>query len=426
MNRFDILKYYSNPKIQEILIGIAKDREVVGRFDDGRFLSRPDVLLYQKDLMERVKKGISTFHCSVERWTHPMRLSAELKPSELDSMRKGFDLIIDMDTKVKLEHAAITAEVVCEFLKDLGVNPTVKFSGSRGFHVGVAFNAFPNSIDFKKISTRYPEVPQSIAMFIREKIKDRLLDRFVEFEGGVAALVKTLPNISELSPYAFVDIEKDWGNRHLFRMPYSLHKKFWLVSLPIEVKDLRSFDINMAKPENVNFKSKFLNNKDGEATELLLQAMDWAAKHKKEEVIKSVGKRKGKFTAIIPEEFFPPCISTILKGISDGRKRSLFTLLAFLRSVNWTDEMIKERIFKWNEDNPEALTDRTINTQLKWHFRQNRALLPANCESDMFYKSLDICKPCKRCGKNPVNYAFKTYLLSRMKLKNAKKTKKKL
>ncbi|MBR9682848.1 MAG: hypothetical protein GOV02_04175 [Candidatus Aenigmarchaeota archaeon] len=425
MNRFDILKYYSNPDVQKVLMDVAKDREVVGRFDDGRFLHRPDTLLYTKDLMERVNKGISTFHCSVEKWTHPMRLSAELNPSDLDKMRKGFDLIIDMDSKVKLEHAAITAEVVCEFLKELGIKPTVKFSGSRGFHVGVAGNAFPDSIDFKKMTTRYPEVPQSIAMFIREQIKDRLLDRFVEFEGGVAALVKDLPSVSELSPYAFVDIEKDWGNRHLFRMPYSLHKKFWLVSLPIEVKDLRSFDMNMAKPENVNFKSKFLENKDGEGTELLLQALDWTAKHKKEEVIKSVERRKGNtFTTPIPEEFFPPCVQTILNGITDGRKRSLFTILSFLRSVNWTDEMIQARIQKWNEDNSNPLTDRTINTQLKWHFRQNRSLLPANCESDMFYKSMGICKRTKYCGKNPVNYAFKTYILSLKKLKNAKKVKK--
>lgn len=407
------------------MINIAENREVAGSMSDGRYLSRPDILLYPKDVLERVKRGIATFHCSVEKWSNPMRLSSDLKRSDLNNLRKGFDLIIDMDSKVKLEHAAITAEVVCEFLKDLGITPTVKFSGSRGFHVGVASNAFPNSIDFKKITERYPEIPQSIALFIREKIKDRLLERLIEYEGGVAALVKHLPSISELSPYSFVDIEKDWGNRHLFRMPYSLHTKFWLVSLPIEVKDLKDFKMDMAKPENVKFDSEFLVNKDGEATELLLQALDWAAKNKKEEVIKSVDrKRKGGFTVPIPEEFFPPCIKNILSGIEDGKKRSLFTLLAFLRSVNWTDEMIKDRISEWNEDNPSPLTDRTISTQLKWHFRQNRSLLPANCESDMFYKSLGVCQPTKYCGKNPVNYAIKTYILSRKKLKNQKKTKK--
>jgi hypothetical protein len=64
-----------------------------------------------------------------------------------------------------------------------------------------------------------------------------------------------------------------------------------------------------------------------------------------------------------------------------------------------------------------------MTTQLKWHFRQNRSLMPANCDNEMFYKALGICKPCPECGKNPVNYAFKKYALSFKKAKNAQKTK---
>lgn len=421
MNELEILRYYSNPDVQKAIINIARDREVAGSFADGRYFSRPDTLIYPKDIIERVKRGIATFHCSVERWTQPMRLSSELKPAELESLRKGFDMIIDMDSKVKLEHAAIAAETVCEFLKDLGITPTVKFSGSRGFHVGVAYNAFPESIDFKKLATRYPEVPQSIAMFVREKVKDRLLEKLVEYEGGVGALVNCLPSVSELSPYSFVELEKDWGSRHLFRMPYSLHVKYWKVSLPIKVEDLKSFKMEMAEPSEIKIRAPFLENKDGEATELILQALDWASKNKKVEVI-ATRKRTGGFKSPVPEEFFPPCIKTILNGIDDGKKRSLFTLMNFLGSVNWTDDMVKERIEKWNQTNPNPLNDRTMTTQLKWHFRQNRSLMPANCDNEMFYKALGICKPCPECGKNPVNYAFKKYSLSFKRAKNAQKT----
>jgi hypothetical protein len=52
-----------------------------------------------------------------------------------------------------------------------------------------------------------------------------------------------------------------------------------------------------------------------------------------------------------------------------------------------------------------------IKTQLKWHFRQNRNLMPANCSSELFYDSMGICKPDNICNfkgiKNPIKYPFK-------------------
>ncbi|MBL7160155.1 MAG: hypothetical protein ISS95_01185, partial [Candidatus Aenigmarchaeota archaeon] len=61
---------------------------------------------------------------------------------------------------------------------------------------------------------------------------------------------------------------------------------------------------------------------------------------------------------------------------------------------------------------PNPLSERMIRTQLKWHERKG-TLLPANCGSDLFYKSMGVCKKDIHCGglKNPVNYAFKKYLI---------------
>lgn len=435
MQSFQILKYYSRPDIQKEMLKIARDREVVGSLRDGSYLKRPDSLVYPKDIEERVKRGVVSFHCSVERWIQPMQLSLNLRKDELASLRRGFDIILDIDTKTKLEHAAIAARVVCEFLKDLGISPTIKFSGSRGFHIGISYKAFPKKIDFKTTSERYPEIPQTISEYIRDQIKDKIWEELVMFEGGVAALTNTLPSVSELTPDNYVnidkrsyvsskdstyvpmtkrfyvytrfsDLEKNWGNRHLFRMPYSLHTKFWLVSLPIKISDLKNFNKNMAKPENVKTNVKFLVNKEGEATELFEKALDWKAKQPKEIIEKPKRIRKGPEKPVL-EDFFPPCMKLILSGLSDGRKRSLFTLCTFLRKMNWKEEEIEKRIKEWNNNNSNPLSDRFINTQLKWHFRQSRELLPANCFSDLFYVSIGVCKPDQYCNKNPINYYFR-------------------
>ncbi len=403
----DALTYYSNPEIQKRILEVAKDREVVGSSKDGTFFSRPDTLIYPNDILERVKKGTVAFHCSVERWKSPMQLKTEISQKEMHELRKGFDFIIDIDAKAKLEHAKIAAIEVVEFLKSYGIEPTIKFSGSRGFHIAISGEAFPDKIDFKDMSEKYPEIPQTLANFIREKIKDKLLEELIKFEGGVASLVKTVDSVSELSPYQFIDIEKNWGNRHLFRMPYSLHPKKWLVSVPLSFEQLKNFDLDMAKPENIKVNNDFLVNKKDEATKFLLTALDWGAKLKPDEIPKQEFKRK--FKLKIGEEYFPPCIKSILQGIDDGKKRSLFTLASFLRAMNWSQEDIEEKILEWNKNLARPLTDRMVKTQLKWHFRQSREMMPANCNSDMFYKSLGVCKPDKFCGKNPVNYAFNIY-----------------
>jgi DNA primase catalytic subunit len=405
MHYFQILKYYSKPKIQEAIISVAKNREVVGSNEEGTFLKRPDTLLYPKDIEERVKKGAVAFHCSVERWSQPMQLSVNLRKEELNDLRKSFDFIIDIDAKAKLEHSIIAATVVCNFLKDLGIKPTIKFSGSRGFHIAISSNAFPEKIDFKITSKRYPELPQILAEYISESIKDQLLEELIDSEGGIASLVKTVDSVSEMSPYQFVDIEKNWGNRHLFRMPYSLHPKYWLVSLPIKFNDLKNFKKEMAKPDKIKTDIDFLVNKEGEATELLIKALDWEAKKPKEvSKPKRIRKRSKK---PIPEEYFPPCMKLILKGIPDGRKRSLFSIATFLRAMNWKQDDIEKRIKEWNSKNFRPLSDRTIRTQLKWHFRQSRELMPANCKSHLFYVSIGVCKPDEYCKKNPVNYPFR-------------------
>ncbi len=440
MHKFKILKYYSKPEVQEYMARIAKNREVVGTYLSGSYSKRPDVLSYPRDVVEKVKDGIVAFHCSVERWKNTLALKPELSEKELAELRIGWDVIIDIDAKAKVEHAAIAAKLICEFLeKDYGITPGVKFSGRRGFHIAVAFEALPKKINFTETRVLYPELLRAIAMFIREKLREKILEELIKFEGGVAALIKTVGSISELSPFEFLEIEKDWGIRHLFRMPFSLHNKTYLVSLPLAWKKLDKFVPENAKPENISkeaFEIKFLDNKEGEASQLAVDAFEWWNKLEKSqksvseeiaEEMQNAVKLAVRVHKKIPEELFPPCIKKILSGLEDGRKRSIFTLVTFLRNMGWSNEEIEEKLYEWNSQNAEPLRENYIRTQLKWHFRQKRNLLPANCGNELFYGSIDVCEPDKICEliKNPVTYPFKLLALSKKKKQKKRRRKRK-
>ncbi len=408
MDSAAVIKYYSRHDVQNSIANVARDREVAGANVEGGYFKRPDAILYPRDVYERARIGVVSFHCSVERWNQPLSI---VTGSNLEELRKGWDLIIDIDSKVKVEHGRAAAAVIVDFLKDYGITATIKFSGRRGFHIGVASEAFPQEIDFNPIAKRYPEIPRAIVSFIKEKLKDKILEALIEEEGSLSALMNLLPSASEINPYSFLEVEKDWGARHLFRAPYSLHEKTWLVSTPVKLFKLKSFKIDEAKAENVKADLPFLVNKEGEGTEFLIAALDWAGKNVIEEKPKAV--RKIQFGYPVPYEYFPPCVKLIMAGLNEGKKRSLFTLINFLRSVNWKNEEIEKAVLEVNKKHAQPLSERLVKTQIAYHLRRAEKVLPANCDRTLYYDDFGICKPDGLCNnkkiKNPVNYAVRKY-----------------
>ena len=215
-----------------------------------------------------------------------------------------------------------------------------------------------------------------------------------------------------LDPFKVVSMDL-FSHRHLFRLPYSLHEKSLLVSLPIDKKNLEGFEKTFALPEKVKVDEKFLipRVKVKDAEGLVIEAMDWASRNKVEIKERSPFKIKFAKTSPIPEEFFPPCIQKILTGISDGRKRGVFILINFLKNVGWETEKIEKRMIEWNEKNSPPLRSNYLRSQLGWHFRQNKNLLPPNCENKNFYSVMGIDMECEKLHqegiKNPVNFAFR-------------------
>ena len=414
-----IKEYYSNEKIREFLVEFGKNREVVSVYKDGKYGERPDILLSENDIISKVEKGAIAFHCSAERYLNPMLLRAGMLKEEFDEIRIAWDLVIDVDVK-DFEIAKISTKCILDTLKSYGLKSfLVKFTGGDSFHIIVFFESFPESFLYnnKPIAKQYLEISKILIEFIKNESEEKLRSELIERIGNPIEIAKrTNKKLEEmyeknkLNPFKVVNIDV-FGLRHLFRMPYSLNEKTYLVSLPIEEKELLNFKKLDALPQNVKNVVRIEKKKDGEI--LLFQAIDWFSKKGIEIEIKELKSEiEKKKVRKIPQEFFPPCIKKILSGLEDGRNRSIFVLVTFLRNVGYSMEEIEKIMDEWNKRNKPPLRESIIRCQLRWHARQQRNLLPPNCEHPIFYKSYGVCIPDEFCKnvKNPLTYALKRFL----------------
>lgn len=408
MRLSEIIRYYSNKEVCSELLRTARDREVASQFGSA-FGKRPDTLQFASDIIKQVRSGATSFHCSEERWSNPMALTTTLDKRELDKIRTGFDLVLDIDCKI-LEWGTVCAKLLLQALKWHGVdNYSIKFSGGTGWHIGIPFEAFPTD---ERIA--FPDAPQAIAAYLKEFIRTQLSDGILELENDLKKLAEKIGKPASklikdgtFDPYSVLGIDTMLiASRHLFRMPYSLNEKKWLVSLPIREKDLDNFSIEWAKPENVTAVNvKFLDNsvvRPGEASQLLMQAFDWQIRTKEKIDYKALVKFE--FSEKVPIEAFPPCMKAILQGLPDGRKRGLFALINFMKSAKWSWPEIEAEMRACNNRNNPPLKTGYLQAQLNWHKRQASKFPPPKCRS--FYEDFEVCKPDNICNriKNPINH----------------------
>ena len=423
------LPYYSRQDIRKAIFSFSKNREIVPRYFEG-FGKRPDALQYDSDILAFVKKGATSFHCSEELWKDSLQLSTELSEEQLNELREGWDLLIDIDSKY-LDYSKTAAQLLIQALEFHQVkNIGIKFSGSKGFHIIIPWKAFPEEIHSIKTKNMFPEWARMICVYLREMIKNQLIERITDlmnksgdeknaerksYVKDFEAPKQVMPDIILVSP------------RHLFRMPYSLHEKTSLASIVINKNEIADFKIQDANPLKVQVKNFYPSPEPEEARELLLQAIDWQKSREQQTKKEELGKetRKGKYKDIIIKDLtpnlYPPCITSILQGIKqDGRKRALFILINFFKSLKLKDEEITSKIEQWNKKNYKPLKEGYIKSQLSWHSRQ-KTILPPNCDKE-HYKDLQVCKPDNFCKliKNPVNYTIKKSFLLKKQSKKRK------
>jgi len=424
------LNHYKRNDIQEEIIANSKDREIAVKFNDS-FGKRPDVLRHQSDILELAKQGATSFHASEELWRNPLQLEPSLKKHEFDNLRIGWDLVLDIDCGF-FEYSKIAADLVIKALRFHNVDSvSCKFSGNKGFHIGVPFEAFPDRIRNEETKNLFPDAPRKIALYIKEMIKKPLGEKIMESEKNNfnAIIEKTGKKANEITYYSnksralnaepFLNIDTLLiSSRHLYRMPYSLHEKSGLVSTPLNPEKVLLFRKEFAIPKNARIsKHRFLNRDNAESNEakqLLMEAMDFAIK-----LETAYPKEKKEFAMpekALPEELFPPCIKLILNGLEDGRKRALFVLINYFTSIGWDYDMIEKSLKEWNTKNKQALREVYIVGQLRYHRQQRKKIPPPNCSNEMYMLGIGVCKPDNFCPKirNPAQYTTrKAWMMNR-------------
>lgn len=432
-----LLKFYKRKDICDAIVKAADDKEVAIKFGDKGFGRRPDVLKYPKDVLEFAKKGATSFHCSEELWINPLQLNPALSRKDMDELRKGWDLVLDIDCPV-WEYSAVAADLLVHALKYHGVNTvSVKFSGNHGFHIAVPFDAFPRTVHGTPTRILFPEGPRKIAFYLGEMIRPHLARKLIESEDIKTICKKICKDFKDVvkngrfDPFEVLQIDTVLiATRHLYRMPYAFNEKSGLISIPLRPEEILKFRKEDAKPENVKVDLNFLDQtpEPNEAKKLILQAFDFEVKQDKIKVKRTSG---GEFSApenAVPVDYFPPCINAILKGLQDGKKRSLFVLVNFLTSCGWEYDKIGELLENWNKKNPDQLRDVVVKGQLRYHKANKKKVLPPNCSNKSYYQDMHVCNPDNFCKKikNPVNYAIlkqKLVHLTRKKKKPRKASK---
>jgi DNA primase catalytic subunit len=409
----EFLKYYSRKDIQENIVNNCEDRELAAKLGDKGFSKRPNILQYNNEILDFVKNGATSFHISEEHWKDPLMLKPGMNKQRLDELRKGWDLILDIDSP-ELEDSKIITHYLVEALKFNDVkNIFVKYSGNKGFHIAVPFESFPGEINGILTKNLFPDGPKTITLYLMDMIKIPLRKEFGDRLGEVFKVDTGLIS-----------------NRHMYRAPYSLHEKTGLVSVPVNNSEILKFNKADALPDRVLTNLKFLDSEisiKGDAKKLILQAFDWNSRNIRMKT-QIVPKREYReLDEEIISAAFPPCIKKGLRGMEDGKKRFLFILINFLKNTGYSFDKLEEVVREWNKKNPEQLKEGYILSQLSWHKRQSEKVLPPNCPHASqnpevnYYNDLGLCNPDNLCmkGKNPTNYAIRKSII----LKNTNKSK---
>ncbi|MHA1610284.1 MAG: non-homologous end-joining DNA ligase LigD, partial [Candidatus Njordarchaeales archaeon] len=164
-------------------------------------------------------------------------------------------LIIDIDAGEDIKNVGeigfrfikeITKEVYDIIKEELGMYPCVKFSGSRGFQIWLSLDKPIGSFeDYRKA-----------VEIIQDSVEKRLEGKYDELRsdfGDIFDIPITTSTVAK-KELRRRRILLDWSSLKPegdVRAPYSMHYKTGLVSVPVDIRDLKNFTLDQARVENV-------------------------------------------------------------------------------------------------------------------------------------------------------------------------------
>ncbi len=165
--------YYARKEVQEAIYKFCINRETVPRYLEG-FGKRPDVLDYPSDVMTLVKKGATSFHCSEEIWSDPLKISTDMTPDQYNTIKIGWDFLIDIDSKF-FDYAKIAAKVLIQALESHGIkNVGIKYSVTGETPLLIEMDGEMRLLEIKEV-TKYFKNGKKIKVLSLDKNKKIIL-----------------------------------------------------------------------------------------------------------------------------------------------------------------------------------------------------------------------------------------------------------
>jgi hypothetical protein len=165
LNISKTLMYYKREDIRKEMIEHSRNKEIGVRYTD-QFGKRPDILNYPNEILEFVKQKATSFHCSEELWENPLLLEPGMRKEKIDELRIGWDFVLDVDCPY-WEYSKLITDLLIKALKKHGVKSiSCKFSGNKGFHIGIPFEAFPDKVHSQDTRLLFPEGVRRIALYL--------------------------------------------------------------------------------------------------------------------------------------------------------------------------------------------------------------------------------------------------------------------
>ena len=159
-------------------------------------------------------------------------------------------LVVDIDAgpRVSWEQTKEVTETVFKIFKKFGLNPALKFSGSRGFQVWSLIEEFPLPENYKPLELRgktkreknYFSLFSDFIRIIQREVDEEIPGLTTcEVSAKEKRLDKVLLDPSSMKPLGLV------------RAPYGLHSKTGLISMPLSLRELKEFKPEQARVELV-------------------------------------------------------------------------------------------------------------------------------------------------------------------------------